>query len=186
MDSASDAETDSTSDTTADGWSDLLGSDWRGSEASESSEDSIFTSDSDSDSGDADDEMPELLAAGFPDSDDEEEEESTKSSATSESSSGRSAAEWDWDNVPMDIDGGPAPPSNNPLRWVRSTLAEMHAQWYEMPRDTFPRGPAFMHHVLTEMKDTRSDLFRQELRIHQEKNSFTNLGVICLVAEILG
>ncbi|KAJ7081705.1 hypothetical protein C8R44DRAFT_652929 [Mycena epipterygia] len=34
-----------------------------------------------------------------------------------------------------------------------------------MPRDTFPRGPAFLHHVLGPMKDTRPDLFQQEVRI---------------------
>ncbi|KAJ6568487.1 hypothetical protein B0H19DRAFT_938713 [Mycena capillaripes] len=34
-----------------------------------------------------------------------------------------------------------------------------------MPRDTFPRGPAYMCHVLTELKDTRPDLFREELRV---------------------
>ncbi|KAJ7131796.1 hypothetical protein C8R43DRAFT_895549 [Mycena crocata] len=34
-----------------------------------------------------------------------------------------------------------------------------------MPRDTFPRGPAYLPHVLGTMKDTRPDLFRQELRV---------------------
>ncbi|KAF8166474.1 hypothetical protein K438DRAFT_1984293 [Mycena galopus ATCC 62051] len=114
MDSDSDDDTDSTTDTstTADGWSVFLGN-----------------------SGDADGKMPELLPAGFPDSDDEEEDDSeshSESSTTSESTSGRSADQWDWDSVPMDIGGGSAPPSNNPLCWVQLTLAEMQVQLYEM------------------------------------------------------
>ncbi|KAJ7154918.1 hypothetical protein C8R43DRAFT_884922 [Mycena crocata] len=34
-----------------------------------------------------------------------------------------------------------------------------------MPRDTFPRGPAYLRHVLGTMKNTRADLFCQELRV---------------------
>ncbi|KAJ6550696.1 hypothetical protein B0H10DRAFT_2242623 [Mycena sp. CBHHK59/15] len=175
VDSGSE-DSDSSSDTSSgDGWSDLLGTNWRGSQASESSEDSIFTSDSDSDSGDADDEMPELLPVGFPDSDDEEassdsdSRSSTSSSTSSDSTSGQEeggADQWDWDSMQADVDIE-TPRSNNPLRWVHESLEEMYAQRYEMPRNSFPRasGPPFMRHVLTDMKDTRADLFRGELRI---------------------
>lgn len=76
LDSDSDS-TETTSSSSDDGWSDLLGSDWRGSGGSESSEDSGVSSESDG--GDADDEMPELLPLGYPDSDDEDNEESLSS-----------------------------------------------------------------------------------------------------------
>ncbi|KAF7359978.1 DDE Tnp4 domain-containing protein [Mycena venus] len=164
-DSSIDSVTD-TSDsdsTTSKDWSDLLGSDWRGSESgsSQSSEDSIF--DSDSDSGDADDEMPELLPVGYPDSDDEDDH-SADSTTSSETDSGldEDVERRVWDGIPMEHD---MPRRNVPLRWVRQGLEAMHAQRYEMPRNTFPRGPAFMRHVLNELKDTRPDLFREELRV---------------------
>lgn len=35
-----------------------------------------------------------------------------------------------------------------------------------MPRDTLPRGPSFLHHVLVALKNERGDLFRQQLRIN--------------------
>ncbi|KAJ6483495.1 hypothetical protein C8R47DRAFT_960641 [Mycena vitilis] len=41
----------------------------------------------------------------------------------------------------------------------------MYAHRYDAPRDAFPRGPAFLRHVLGPLKDTRPDLFRQELRM---------------------
>ncbi|KAJ7132028.1 hypothetical protein C8R44DRAFT_612118 [Mycena epipterygia] len=34
-----------------------------------------------------------------------------------------------------------------------------------MARDTFPRGPSFLRHILGRLKDTWPDLFRQDLRI---------------------
>jgi hypothetical protein len=172
LDSSVGSDTDSTDDsdsdssTTSEDWSDLLGSDWRGSEnSSQSSGDSTF--DSDSDSGDADDEMPELHPLGYLDSDEEDDDAGADSGHTTSSESVSEQdgdVEWDWDSIPTDEDAE-MPHSRNPLRWVRQSLEEMHAHRYEMPRDTFPRGPAFMRHVLTEMKDTRRDLFREELRV---------------------
>ncbi|KAF7336506.1 hypothetical protein MSAN_02305300 [Mycena sanguinolenta] len=54
---------------------------------------------------------------------------------------------------------------NYPLNWVWHNLDKMYDQRYEQPRTTFPRGPAFLRHVLGTMKDTCPDLFRQELRV---------------------
>jgi hypothetical protein len=111
--------------------------------------------------------MPELRSAGYPDSDEEDDVSSDSESATSSSGADGDDEEGfsELEDIDMD-DGHDIPhPRNNPLRWVQHNLEEMYAQRYEMPRDTFPRGPAFLRHVLGSMKDTRSDLFRQELRV---------------------
>ncbi|KAJ6538040.1 hypothetical protein B0H19DRAFT_1270411 [Mycena capillaripes] len=159
LDSDSDS-TETTSSSSDDGWSDVLGSDWRGSGCSESSEDSEVSSESDG--GDADDEMPELLPLGYPDSDDEDDEESLSSD---EGGSSDSPALRDMEGLLHEDHDLDMPRSNAPLRWVRQSVEEMHAQRYEMPRNAFPHGPAFMPHVLTELKNTRPDLFREELRV---------------------
>ncbi|KAJ6559695.1 hypothetical protein B0H19DRAFT_1260394 [Mycena capillaripes] len=137
---SSSAELDlSSSESSSDNWSDILGSDWRGSSSSSSAS---STTDSDSPFGsDSEDSMPELHPAGYPISDDEDDE--------SESSSSSSGDDGD------DEESG----------WVRHNLDEMYAHRYEMLRDTFPRGPAFLRHVLGPMKNTRADLLRQELRV---------------------
>ncbi|KAL6301143.1 hypothetical protein BKA93DRAFT_739202 [Sparassis latifolia] len=36
---------------------------------------------------------------------------------------------------------------------------------YQKPRNEFPRGPAYLPHVLTVLKPRRPDLFREELRV---------------------
>ncbi|KAJ7333948.1 hypothetical protein DFH08DRAFT_1019754 [Mycena albidolilacea] len=159
LDSDSDS-TETTSSSSDDGWSDLLGSDWRGSGGSESSEDSGVSSESDG--GNVDNEMPELLPLGYPDSDDEDDNESLSSD---ESGSSDSSALRDMEGLLHEDHDLGTPRSNAPLRWVFQSVEAMHAQRYEMPRNAFPCGPAFMPHVLTELKNTRADLFREELRV---------------------
>ncbi|KAJ7729601.1 hypothetical protein B0H16DRAFT_1734163 [Mycena metata] len=73
------------SDTTSNGWSDILGSDWRGSGDSSQSSDDSTSFESVSDSGDADDEMPALLPLGYPDSDDEDNSESSSTESSTKS-----------------------------------------------------------------------------------------------------
>ncbi|KAJ7711177.1 hypothetical protein B0H16DRAFT_1343961 [Mycena metata] len=41
----------------------------------------------------------------------------------------------------------------------------MYEQRYEQPRDTLPRGPSYLYHVLTALKNGRADHFRQCLRV---------------------
>ncbi|KAJ7660894.1 hypothetical protein DFH06DRAFT_988592 [Mycena polygramma] len=41
----------------------------------------------------------------------------------------------------------------------------MYENRYEAPRDTLPRGPSYLHHVLTALKAGRPDHFRQNLRV---------------------
>jgi hypothetical protein len=35
-----------------------------------------------------------------------------------------------------------------------------------MPRDCFPRGPSYLHHVLVALKNQRADHFREQLRLN--------------------
>ncbi|KAF7372536.1 DDE Tnp4 domain-containing protein [Mycena venus] len=161
---SSDLSSDS-STSSSDFWSDILGSDWWGSSSSSSASStesgSLFGTNSD-------DSMPELHPFGYPDSD-EEDDSTSDSDSTSTTSSGDDGDDEGWSELDdMEIDEGkefPSPRRNNAARWVRQNLEEMYAHRYEMPRDTFPRGPAFLRHVLGVLKDTRADLFRQELRV---------------------
>ncbi|KAJ7346272.1 hypothetical protein DFH08DRAFT_701535 [Mycena albidolilacea] len=41
----------------------------------------------------------------------------------------------------------------------------MYDHRYKQPRDTLPRGPSYLHHVLTALKAGRADHFRQSLRV---------------------
>jgi hypothetical protein len=114
--------------------------------------------------------MPDLHPAGYPDSDEDEDvsSDSTSDSDTSSSSGADGDDEEDWlDDTIQNGEELTDRRSNNPLRWVRHNLEEMYTERYEMPRDNFPHvpGPAFIRHVLDTLKDTRSDLFRQELRV---------------------
>lgn len=51
-------------------------------------------------------------------------------------------------------------------KWVCSELVKMYANRYELPRDGLPRGPSYLRHVLVRLKDSRSDHFRQQIRIN--------------------
>ncbi|KDQ48956.1 hypothetical protein JAAARDRAFT_128009 [Jaapia argillacea MUCL 33604] len=52
------------------------------------------------------------------------------------------------------------------LGWyVRLVVQDMYAHHYEMPRNTLPRGPAYLPHVLTSQKLQRPDQFREALRV---------------------
>jgi hypothetical protein len=100
--------------------------------------------------------MPDLLPVD-PDSDDDDN--NSDSTGTSLGDDAHDEDEDDWD---LDEDF-PCPHTNHPLHWMRPTVKEMYDQRYKMPWDTFPRGPAYLRHVLGVMKDTCPDLFRQEL-----------------------
>lgn len=145
-------------------WSDLLGSDWREPSSDSSSASSTGSSSHDSDD---DDDMPELHPAGHHDSDDEDDL-SSDSETTSGSDSGDDADDEDGvelEDMGLEEHNFPGRRANHPLKWVRHNIEEMYAHRYEMARDTFPRGPGFLRHVLGTLKDTRPDLFRQDLRV---------------------
>ncbi|KAJ7790287.1 hypothetical protein B0H14DRAFT_2626181 [Mycena olivaceomarginata] len=128
MDSST-TTSDSDSSTSED-WSDLLGSDWRGSESAPSH---------------ADDEMPELLPLGYPDSDDEDDADETDSTTSSEADSrgdegleARTAFRWIWTMAYL----------------VGIALCAGYGKAW---RRCMPSGTAFMPHILTEVKATRPD-----------------------------
>jgi hypothetical protein len=107
--------------------------------------------------------MPDLYPAGYPDSDDEDSDSDSTSDSMSDScDDADDEDEWGLDGGENGVGTGRA---HRPLDWVRHNLEEMYDHRYEMLRDTFPRGLAFLRHVLGEMKNTRPDLFRQELRV---------------------
>lgn len=54
------------------------------------------------------------------------------------------------------------------VRMVREIVEDMYSQRYEKARDPLPRGPSFLAHVLHVLKQSRPDLFRQELRVSPE------------------
>ncbi|KAJ7699411.1 hypothetical protein B0H16DRAFT_1484226 [Mycena metata] len=147
-------------------WSDLLGSDWRGSSASTSTDtstDSLF---------DASDSMPDLHPLGYPDSDEEDDAVTSDSSETTTSTAssggeGDDEGGWGGELGPEDNPGYGGSRVNNCARWVRHNLEEMYSARYELPRDTFPHppGPSLLRHTLGALKDTRPDLFRQEVRM---------------------
>ncbi|KAJ7775997.1 hypothetical protein DFH07DRAFT_766936 [Mycena maculata] len=157
----SDSDTSESSDmSTSDDWSDLLGTDWRGSGTSSSSSDSSSVFTSDSDSGDADNEMPDLLPLSFLDSDDEDEDSSSDpddDSSSSDSSSGSAIDQWDWDNIMMDagIDLE-LPRSNNPLRWIHQPikrLSQAVTQIGHVSRQGRPSANGLKKHYLKQKND---------------------------------
>jgi hypothetical protein len=107
--------------------------------------------------------MPELHSAGYPDSD--EDETSTESSSGDDGDDEETWSDLDDMEIEQDQQEFTRRRANHPLKWVQHNLEEMYTHRYEMPRDSFPRGPAFLRHVLGAMKDTRPDLFRQEVRV---------------------
>ncbi|KAF8174189.1 hypothetical protein K438DRAFT_1771786 [Mycena galopus ATCC 62051] len=144
---SSDSESltsDSTS-TSSEDWSDVLGSHWRSSSSSSSATSDSTTTDDDTDS------MPDLYPAGYPDSDDEDSDsDSTSDSMSDSGDDADDEDEWDLDGGENDVGKRR---TNRPLNWVRHNLEEMYDHRYEMPRDTFPRGPAFLRHVLGSNND---------------------------------
>jgi hypothetical protein len=51
-------------------------------------------------------------------------------------------------------------------RWVLNQIVGMYATRYELPRDGLPRGPSYLHHILTRLKTEREDHFRESLRVN--------------------
>ena len=128
-----------------------LGS-WSSSEsATESWMSNSETSGSDPDAEEA---MPSLLSMenGAWDSDDED----------SDGGDGISDIEADDEESDSDEEEVARP---SPRQWVQTTIKEMYAHRYEVPRNKLPQGPAYMRHVLTVQKDYRPDHFRQSLRV---------------------
>lgn len=50
-------------------------------------------------------------------------------------------------------------------RSIRESISDMYSHRYQMPRNTLPRGPAYLPHVLQIYKQLRPDKFREVLRV---------------------
>ncbi|KAJ7190368.1 hypothetical protein GGX14DRAFT_393503 [Mycena pura] len=156
--------TTSSSSGTDGGWSDVLGLNWRGSGSSSSSEDcSELSSESDEETLD----LPPGYLADLDDSDDSESSDDEGSLMSDDSTSTDSASQI----TALQHTGSTATYNvnalrrNAALRWVCLSVEDMYEQRYEQPRNDFPRGPAYLPHVLTKLKNLRPDLFREELRV---------------------
>lgn len=128
--------------------------------------------------------MPELLPAGYPDSDEEDvgldpEDDSSSSAGDSSNSeggydeggygSGIDGDVEDWEEDECEIGGFEATPTETTTtrlsRAVREELVDIYDRRYDKPRQPFPRPPGTMPHVLNVLKTERPDHFRQELRV---------------------
>lgn len=105
--------------------------------------------------------MPFLLPVGEEsDSDDDEDEGDSESDGDAV----MSGIEGD-DEAEDESDEDEDPP---PLRrWIQREVEAMYSHRYEESREPgqLPRGPSYLHHILTCLKTGRSDHFRQALRV---------------------
>jgi hypothetical protein len=73
---------------------------------------------------------------------------------------------WDGDDESDGLLGTGNPNSSRNVRsFVIDEIKNMYAHRYEMPHHRLPRGPRYLHHVLTVLKYNRPDHFRQALRV---------------------
>lgn len=143
-------------------WSDILGADWCGSEGpislsvptSIDSHDDNFMPDNTTDSSSS------LGGAESEDSDMALVEDGADDAIL--------------DELRLDLQSDEDPQfSRKPLvgqwarlrQWVQEQVTNMYAQRYEAECDLLPRGPSYLHHVLTVLKSDRPDHFRQSLRV---------------------
>ncbi|KAF8190953.1 hypothetical protein K438DRAFT_1970705 [Mycena galopus ATCC 62051] len=137
-------------------WSDILGPNWRFTSETmlvDCTTDSDTTSTSDTSSSITNQSMPDLFSV-----------DSESSGSESESD-----IDWNWesgvdgDDEDEDEDGDREDDASMQPRlrkWVQSEIDSIYEQRYEQPRDTLPRGPSYLHHVLTALKTSRPDHFR--------------------------
>jgi hypothetical protein len=72
-----------------------------------------------------------------------------------------------WSNTSDEDGNGSAGEWPRPSlgRWIREGIEAMYMQRYEVSRNQLPRGPGYLHHVLTVQKHLRPDHFRHSLRV---------------------
>lgn len=95
-------------------------------------------------------------------SDDEEASHDSGDDADIEDELSSSAEEDDSDEEPFWTPGSKA---DRIARAVRAAVEARYASRYEVPRDSLPRGPSRLPHVLSVLKEERPDHFRQQLRV---------------------
>jgi hypothetical protein len=150
-----ESDSDESSSGDSDSWSEILGADWR--LAGDFLDDSIsdvtgFTSEPSSE----DDPMPDLHSVD---------------------SSSSSSSDWDWSGDSFSgAEGDDEETSDDDSeddllrpsflrRFIIDEVRTMYETRYENPRNTLPRGPSHLRHVLTALKVGREDHFRQALRV---------------------
>ncbi|KAF7372059.1 DDE Tnp4 domain-containing protein [Mycena venus] len=156
--SSGDSSESDSDQSSGDDWADILGADWRFASDILGDQSSIvitgFTSESDDDS------MPDLRSVDYGSSSTDSEWDSW--SGWSGSLSG--AAGDDEESSDDESDSAAHRPAR--LRqFIIEEIDAMYANRYEKPRNTLPRGPSYLHHVLTALKAGRDDHFREALRV---------------------
>ncbi|KAJ8502842.1 hypothetical protein ONZ45_g11386 [Pleurotus djamor] len=161
LDDFSTSSSSSSSETSTTHWSEILGPDWRDiaefsdipnplSEGFDIDHSSLSSS---SDSFGSDPQPIENFESDLDmldcDADDEESEDSYDLGSEMDDSPGPCPVDR-WARLRM---------------WVLHNISDMYTQRYEVPREPFPRGPSYLHHVLRTLKNSRPDHFRQELRV---------------------
>lgn len=153
------SDSDSSSEGSSDSWSDILGPDWRF--LGDTLLDGLsFDTDSTSKSSESS-VMPDLHSLGS-------ESGSSDSESESDSSLGDTMSGVEGDDEESssnDSDDGSGHRVPFLRRWVQEEINSMYKTRYEQPRNTLPRGPSYLHHVLTTLKLGRADHFRQALRV---------------------
>jgi hypothetical protein len=140
LSSATSSDSDSDETSSGDDWSDILDPNWRfGSDILDELSDITGLTSSSHLSSDSDDPMPDLHSVG--------------SSSTSDS-------EWaysngaDGDDEESSEDDSEDDAHRPPFlrRLVMEEIDKMYERRYETPRNTLPRGPSYLHHVLNALK----------------------------------
>lgn len=147
--------------------SETSGDDSLGSEGSWTSEDldgSLFATELDAVLED----MPELLPAGYPDSDDKESDEESDNQSEPDSDLGskiNSGHDADDDKAMLDGDGIRLGPTL--AHYVWQSIDEMYSQWYEEPCNIpVPHPSSQMPYVLEVLKLEWPDHFRKILHVN--------------------
>ena len=142
-------------------WDNILGGNWRSVQFGNSPATSLFEDedpipgllpvslDSDSESGSSSADSGDSLVSDILDFDADDELEDDEDLDEENSAAGHSLGKWD-----------------RLRRWVLNEILGMYETRYELPRDGLPRGPSYLHHVLTRLKTEREDHFCEALRIN--------------------
>ena len=152
--SDSSSEDVHSTDTASDTWADILGPDWRFADIPTLGFSDVVSVD-----------MPTLRSVGSSESS-SDIEFGSGSEGDDEDSDDFELDEMDIDSASSDSDTGQELPPSAKLRtWVHSTIEDMYSKRYEQSRNQLPRGPSYLAHVLTTLKNGRPDHFRTCLRV---------------------
>ena len=162
----SEIESSDTSNSDSDNWGSILGHNWRSIQFDNSPTTSLFE--------DEDDPIPALFPVGS----DSDSESGSSANDHSEGSLVSDVMDFDADDELEDSSDEELGEEHRPAghyalgkwdrlrRWVFTKILSMYETRYELPRDGLPRGPSYLHHVLTRLKTERQDHFHEPLRVN--------------------